>query len=226
MWGEGIRYYLTGQSLVCINQDENCLVHLYSSDVFMLCLFFFSSCISLLLVGYTGGGPTQQEKQTGVLISGLWGELNVSPSCVPPSVPPPINSRWFRANGHSGSPFTPLRFFFSALQNQRENGRLPRWLLFPLLVRHLYTNTPPCHWGRMDITSVQRSPPCFLPVCHILPREAPNPSSGDGGAEMAAQPSHHQARTHTPICFCDLRVLKLGQGWSQTLLWDHSLFHC
>lgn len=86
---------------------------------------------------------------------------------------------------------------------------LPPRRLFPLQFA-TFALTLLCHRGRMDITSIHWSPPCFLPVLHtfsLMPREALNPGLQSPplwpGAALSAEPSHRQARPQTLTCICD-----------------------
>lgn len=113
---------------------------------------------------------------------------------------PSIYSRWFRANGHTNSlltlifPSAPPHLFYPNSSKSKGEWTFPSMMAAP---------TPPwtllCHRGRMDITSVHWSPPCFLPVLQTFAKRSaepmlPFPSAASGGRcqlnPAATRPDH------------------------------------
>lgn len=131
-----------------------------------------------LLAGPRRGGPAHQEKQTGVLISGLWGELNIwgwfisllHLLSLSLHLPPLTLDNLGLMDTPALLPLlltTPPPLFYPNCTKGRMDislPPLPSWRLFPL---H-FALTLLCHRGRMDITSIHWSPPCFLPNHHTF----------------------------------------------------------
>ncbi|MEQ2158589.1 hypothetical protein GOODEAATRI_013825 [Goodea atripinnis] len=98
----------------------------------------------------------------------------------------------------------------------------------PSLIAVSHPGSPPLpehssyHRGRMDITSVHWSPPCFLPVLHIFAKRSAKPKLwsclGPGGRRRQLSPATARPEPKPRPASVTKRVLRLGPGWSQTLL--------
>ena len=178
------------------------------------------------------------------------------PPPLPPSAPPSINSRWFRANGHTSSPPAPLfTSTFPSLPKLYQTGEwtslflppsLPPFLLHLLLLLLLLFLTavsPPLCLLRPNTPLPQRENGYYL--YSLVPLRASfqfstlftnaKRSSEPGlqsppwpGATPSAEPGPPARPDHKPWpASVTKRVntgdLRLGRGWSRSLLWDRFL---
>ena len=185
------------------------------------------------------------------------GLSHFSPSSLPPSLPPSLSLYLPPLTPDNlglmdTSALLPLLFLTPPLL-PHPNLSTPKgeWtsLFFPLSLPPWRLSPPPpppstlqfvpfaltllCHRGRMDITSIHWSPPCFLPVLHtfsLMPREALNPGCNplrDQGQRCQPSPATARPDRRPWPASVTKRVntgdLRSGRGWSRTLLWGRFL---